>query len=47
MTTDSTSPLDLQVEEAEAFDAPSWSDYLIGAVTGVAVGVLVGVAVAT
>lgn len=45
MTTDST--LDLRVEEAESFDAPSEAgDFLIGVATGVAAGLVV-VAIAT
>lgn len=46
MTTDS-SILDLRVEEAETFDAPSDArDYILGLATGVAAGLLV-VAIAT
>jgi hypothetical protein len=45
--TSNNNMLDLQIEEAEAFDAPSEArDFLIGLATGVAAGLVV-VAIAT
>ncbi len=46
MTTETTTDLDLQVEEAEALDAPFW-EYVAGFAAGLAAGAAIGAVIAT
>ena len=47
MSNDTSTDLDLHVEEAEVFDAPLSWEWVAGFAAGVAAGVAVGVVVAT